>query len=195
MVDRLRLWWNRPLRDGERSRLFAIVVALIAAAAALLTQLDRPGPSPHAQPPDRPPAAGASESDPVLTPSASAPPTEPSEEGTRSPVATSRADVAASKQAAGRFLARYLPYTYGRGQVRRIRPATAALRRRLAGRRPRVPARERRRTPRLVLFQSDTVGHHRAALTALIDDGRRRYTVGLELVSAAAGWRVARVGS
>jgi len=46
-----------------------------------------------------------------------------------------------------------------------------------------------------VLLQSDSVGHHRAALTALIDDGRRRYTVALELQRTAAGWQVARVGS
>jgi hypothetical protein len=37
VVDRLRLFWNRPLRDGDRPRLFAIVVALIATAAAMLT--------------------------------------------------------------------------------------------------------------------------------------------------------------
>jgi hypothetical protein len=130
-----------------------------------------------------------------LTPAASSTPAEPSGGGTRSPVAASRADVAASKRAARRFLARYLPYEYGRGPARRIRPATGELRRRFALQQPRVPARERRRTPRLVLLQSNTVGHHRAALTALIDDARRRYTVGLELMRAAAGWQVARVGS
>jgi hypothetical protein len=193
MVDRLRLLWNRPLRDGDRPRLFAIAVALIAAAAALLTQLERPAPSPPVKPRQALPAAGALE--PASTPAASSPPAEPSEEGTRTPGATSRADVAASKQAAHRFLAGYLPYTYGHGRARRIRPATAALRRWLAAQRPRVPARERRRRPRLMLLQSATVGHRRAELVALVGDGRRRYTVALELARTRAGWQVARVGS
>ena len=192
MVDRLRLLWNRPLRDSDRPRLFAIAVALIAAAAAVLTQLERPGPSPRTQPPDGRPAAGAPA--PVLTPAASAPPAEPSKEGTRTPIASSHADVAASNHAARRFLAGYLPYTYGNGRARRIRPTTAALRRRLSANRPRVPARERRRRPRLVLLQSDAVGHHHAELVALVSDGRRRYTVALELSRAAASWRVERVG-
>jgi hypothetical protein len=193
VVDRLRLFWNRPLRDSDRPRLFAIAVALIAAVAAVLTQLERPGPSLRAQPPDGRPAAGAPA--PLLTPAASAPPAEPSEEGTRTPVAASRVDVAASKRAARRFLARYLPYTYGRGRARRIRPATPALRRRLFDNRPRVPARERRRAPRLVLLQSESVGHRHAELVALVGDGRRRYTVGLELARTRAGWQVDRVGS
>ena len=193
MVDRLRLLWNRPLRDGDRPRLFAFAVALIAAAAALLTQLERPAPSPPVKPRQALPPAGALE--PASTPAASSPPAEPSEEGTRTPVATSRADVAASKQAAHRFLAGYLPSTYGRGRARQMRPATPSLRRQLSATRPRVPARERRRAPRLVLLQSDTVGHRHAELVALVSDGHRRYTVGLSLERAGAGWQVARVGS
>jgi hypothetical protein len=195
VVDRLRVLWNRPLRDSDRPRLFAIAVALIAAAAAVLTQLEQPARSPRMQTPDRPPAPVSPAPEPVLTPAASAPPGAPSGEGTRTPVAASRADVAASKQAARRFLARYLPYTYGRGQARRVRPAAAALRRRLAAQRPRVSAGERRRRPRLVLLQSDTVGHRHAELVALVSDGRRRYTVALELARTRAGWQVDRVGS
>jgi hypothetical protein len=195
VVDRLRLLWNRPLRDRDRPRLFAIAVALIAAAAAVLTGLERPAPSPRAQPPDDPPSVVSPAPEPVLTPAASAPPAQPSEEGTRTPVAASRADVAASKRAARRFLARYLPYTYGRGRARRIRPATPGLRRRLCAQRPRVPARDRRRAPRLVLLQSDTVGHRHAELVALVSDRRRRYPVALELARTRAGWQVDRVGS
>jgi hypothetical protein len=59
VVDRLRLFWNRPLRDSDRPRLFAIAVALVAGVAAMLTQLERPASSTRAQPPDAPPAAGA----------------------------------------------------------------------------------------------------------------------------------------
>ena len=61
--------------------------------------------------------------------------------------------------------------------------------------RPRVPARERRRRPRVVLVQSNGVSHLRADLVALVDDGARRYTVPLELARARAGWRVTAVGS
>lgn len=193
MVDRLRLFWNRPLRDSDRLRLFAITVALVAAAAAMLTQLERPASSTRAAPPDDQAAVASSGAVAALTPAASAPAAEPSGEGTHTPIAVSRADVVASKHAARRFLARYLPYTYGRGRARRIRPATAALRRRLSAQRPRVPARERRRRPR-VLLQSDTVGHRHAGLVALVSDGRRRDSVALELYRAAVGWRVERVG-
>src|SRR5829696_1986865 len=153
VVDRLRLFWNRPLRDSDRLRLFAIAVALLAAAAAMLTQLERPASSTRAAPPDDQAAVASSGAEAALSPAASVPAAEPSGEGTHTPIAVSRADVVASKHAARRFLARYLPYTYGRGRARRIRPATAALRRRLSAQRPRVPVRERRRLPRLVLLQ------------------------------------------
>jgi hypothetical protein len=189
------LLWNRPLRDSDRPRLFAIAVALIAAAAAVLTQLERPVSSTRAEPPDDPGAVASSAAEAALTPASSAPSAEPSGEGTRTPIAVSRADVAASRRAARRFLARYLPYTYGRGRARRIRPATAALRRRLSVNRPRVPARERQRAPRLVLLQSQAVGHRHAEFVALVSDGRRRYTVGLELARTGTGWQVARIGS
>src|SRR4051812_35505633 len=120
MVDRLRQFWNRPLRDRDRMRLFAIAVALIAGATAALTQLQRPTPSTQAHPHDDQPAVVSPGSAPVLPPAASAPPAQPSDEGTRTPVAASRADVAASKRAARRFLAGYLPYTYGHGRAPQI---------------------------------------------------------------------------
>ena len=196
VVDRLRLLWNRPLRDGDRPRLFAIAVALIAAAAAVADPA-RAARAPrrdrsrrHADPRRRAAAAA-----PAATPAVRAP-AAPSEEGTRTAGrSASRADVAASKRAARRFLAGYLPYTYGRARAARIRAATDELRRRLAAQRPRVPPRERRRRPRLVLLQSDSVGHRHAELVALVDDGARRYTVALELERTAAGWHVTGVGS
>ena len=43
MVDALRAFLNRPLRDSDRPRLFAIAVAVILGAAALLAMLDDPG--------------------------------------------------------------------------------------------------------------------------------------------------------
>lgn len=195
MVDRLRQLWNRPLRDGDRPRLFAIAVALIAATAAVLTQLAGPSPvpPPHraATTPVTKPQAPATA--PAVTPDMKR--GEPSKEGTRTVVRPARADLRASKLAARRFLAGYLPYTYGRVRARAIRSATGALQRRLVADRPRVPAGERRRSPRLTLLQSNSVGHRHAELLALVDDGERRYTIALELARTATGWRVTRAGA
>jgi hypothetical protein len=120
----------------------------------------------------------------------------PSEEGSpRKQLEASRADVASAKRAARRFLAGYLPYSYGRRSARRISSASHGLRRRLAARPPRVPARERRREPRVVLVQSNGVGRVRGELLALVRNGARRYTVPLELARGRAGWTVIAVGS
>ena len=81
------------------------------------------------------------------------------------------------------------------GRAGRIAAASDALRRRLAARPPRVPARERHRRPHVVLVQSNGVGRGRAELVALIRDGTRRYTVPLELTRGRAGWTVTAVGS
>jgi hypothetical protein len=194
VLDRLRQLWNRPLRDGDRPRLFAIAVALIAATAAVLTQLDGPAPTPRPHPATSPVTRSEP---PAPAPAATADMErgEPSEEGNRTVVRPARAEVRASKRAARRFLAGYLPYTYGRVRARAIQSATGALQRQLVARRPRVPAGERRRSPRLTLLQSNSVGHRRAELLALVDDGKRRYTIALELARAATGWRVTRAGA
>ena len=195
MLDRLRQLWNRPLRDGDRPRLFVTAVALIAASAAVLTQLDGPSPAPRphraaTSPVTKPQAPAAA---PAATPAMDR--GEPSEEGHRTLVRPARTDVAASKRAARRFLAGYLPYTYGRVRARAIQSATGELQRQLVGQRLRVPAGERHRVPRLTLLQSNSVGHRHAELLALVDDGERRYTIALELIRTATGWRVTRAGA
>jgi hypothetical protein len=193
VIDKLRLLWNRPLHDGDRLRLFAIAVALIAGATALLGQLERP----HATPrDDRAPNPSPAAAPP--SPAAQLSPTragarERSEEGARTAIPASRVDVAASRRAARGFLAGYLPYTYGRASA--IRSATPALRRRLAAQRPRVPTGERSRTPRVVLLQSDSVGREHGEYVALVSDGKRQYSVALALKRTRAGWQVDRAGS
>jgi hypothetical protein len=188
MVDRLRQILNRPIADGDRQRLFLIVVAILAGAALILALVDDTGPEPAApERPERP--APAAFRVPAATPSA------PSEEG--NPPASlqgSRRDIARSKQAARRFLARYLPYTYGRGRADRIPAATPELRAALSRARPRGPARSLRRRPRLELLQSNGVSRERAKLVALVRDGRLRYTVRLRLANTAAGWLVTELG-
>jgi len=191
VLDRLRQLWNRPLRDGDRPRLFVTAVALIAAAAAVLTQLDGPSPAPRAHraatstvtKPQAPAAA------PAATPEMDR--GEPSEEGHRTVVRPARTEVRASKRAARRFLAGYLPYTYGRSRAQAIQSATGELQRQLDAQRPRVPAGERHRVPRLALLQSNSVGHRHAKLPALVDNGKRRYTI----TSARPHRTVARAGA
>jgi hypothetical protein len=194
VIDHLRVFLNRPLRDGERRRLFVVALTVILAGAGSLALLDRPAPRPQRAahrsspaPPAAPPAALSSRNEVSLE--------APSEEGSpRKELAGSRADVASAKRAAERFLAGYLPYSYGRRTARRIPSASDELRHRLAARRPRVPARERHRQPHVVLVQSNGVGRVRAELVALVGDRARRYTVALELTRGPAGWKVTAVG-
>jgi hypothetical protein len=196
VIDHLRAFLNRPLGDGERWRLFVLAVIVILAGAGALALLDRPAPRPQlamraptpGPSPAAPPAA-AQAGDQVSLEA-------PSEEGSpRKELGGSRADVASAKRAAARFLAGYLPYSYGRRSARRIASASDALRRRLAANRPRIPARERRRHPRVVLVQSNGVGRVGAELVALVRDGARQYTILLELVGRHGVWKVTAVGS
>src|SRR4051794_15771055 len=110
MVDRLRLFLNRPLSESDRPRLFAIAVVLIFAVAGLLAVFHDTTPSaPRAvasDPPIPPPAVAAA---PAVLPSST--PTVPSEEGTAAPdVLASPAQVRGAKRVARRFLAGYLRY-------------------------------------------------------------------------------------
>jgi hypothetical protein len=183
VVDRLRIFLNRPLRDSDRPRLFALAVAVIAAVAAAFALLDDAGSTPTVAPPERPAAAAP-------PPAASAPPAPPAQDP---PPPATRADIATLKRAASRFLEGYLPYTYGAPP--RIAGASAELRRRLARERPRVPPAERRRRPRVEHLQAEGASRRRADVAALVSDGTRRYTVLLELSRTADRWRVIDVGS
>jgi hypothetical protein len=198
MVDRLRGFLNLPLRDADRPRMFAVAVALIVGATAILALLDDAGSSPARRPPDAStsPAPDRSLEPPPPATAATATEEPPSEEG-KPPAAleASRRDVEQAKRAARRFLVGYLPYSYGGGQAHEIENASADLRQRLARERPRVPRQEARRRPRLVLLHADGAGRERAGMVALVSDGARRYTVALELARTVAGWRVIDVGS
>jgi Family of unknown function (DUF6459) len=199
VIDALRGFLNRPLDDGDRPRLFVVAVAVIVAAAAAFGVFADRGPRTTApRLPERsreslPATAPA----PAVTapPTVASAPTLPSEEGRPSANATGpSADVKAARRAARRFLVGYLPYTYGRRAARRVPAASLALHRRLAAERPHVPARERRRRARVVLVNADAVSHDAAALTALIDDGARHYTIALELERSGGRWTVTDVG-
>ena len=201
MVDRLRLLLNRPLRDSDRPRLFALPVALIVATAAVLALVDDLGRAPT---PARDASAGGAtartaehpEPPSAPSPTSTSTSTVTSEEGSRArETIASRAEIARAKHVARRFMRGYLRFSYGQAPTDAIVGARAQLRARLAEQRPRVPARERRRRPHVVLVQSDTVTRVRAALVAFVRDGERRYTVPLELTRTRADWRVVSVGS
>jgi hypothetical protein len=197
VIDRVRLLVNRPLSEGERRRLFALAAAAILVAAGALAVTDRSRPrSQHAT---RSRAATAPAPPAALSPLRATDAVSlqaPSEEGRPgTDLEGTRTDVDAAKRAARRFLTGYLPYSYGRRSARRIPAATTQLRRDLAANPPRVPTRERRRHPRLVLLQSNGVGPVRGDLVALVRDGRLRYTVALELARRRHGWAVTVVGS
>lgn len=186
MVDRLRLFFDRPLADADRPRLFAVTVAVLVGIVVILTVLDDPGLSPERRQSaaHRSPAAGS-----VTTAVTYVSTPAPSEESNLSTQA-SRADVSRSKRAARRFLSRYLQYAYGRTSASSLVAVTPELRAELADQRPRVPASERRRRPRVELLQTNGVNGERAELLALVRDGKRRYSLHLELANTPSGWLV-----
>ena len=120
----------------------------------------------------------------------------PSEEG-KPPAAmdVSRRQVAAAERAGRRFLAGYLPYSYGHQAAARIPAASERLRARLQRERPRVPPEVRGRRPQVVLLHAHGVSRENGELVALVSDGAHSYSVRLELERAPAGWRVTDVGS
>jgi hypothetical protein len=197
VIERLQAFLHRPLRDADRPRLFALAVVLLLAGAAAFALVDRP--TPHSAPapgsgqvPEPAPAA-------VQLPEAPGPaidPEAPSEEG-KPPAAmqVTRAQVAAVKRAGRRFLAGYLPYSYGQQDAERIPAIGERLRARLRRERPRVPAGVSDRRPQVVLLHADGIAARIGELTALVSDGAHSYSVRLELERAAAGWRVIDVGS
>src|SRR4051794_9051908 len=84
----------------------------------------------------------------------------------------------AALEAARRFLAGYLPYSYGHAPASRIRDAAAPLAQTLRRRPARVAAGEREREPQLVALEVASVnGELGFDLAATIDDGRRRYAM------------------
>jgi hypothetical protein len=199
VIDRLRLALNRPLRDGERPRLFAAAVAVIVVAVTALALLDDAGPSAErsrAATRSPAPSPAATAETPELPAGTAASLEAPSEEGQPSAeLVASRTDVTQAKRAARRFLAGYLPYAYGRASAGQIPAVSDQLRLRLTRDRPRIWARQRRRRPRVELLEAEGVSRRHAELAALVRGGARRYTVPLEHERTSAGWTVTDVGS
>lgn len=194
MIDRLIAWWNRPLDEAERRRMFAFAaLALVALAVLLIARQQEEPVARRAAAPAPPP--------PEAQPPARAVPAQGSEESGEEPdpqnddrYAPAPVDVADAKRAARRFLAGYLPYTYGRADAGMIRSADPALREELASQPPRVPPTVARRArPRVTTLQAETATRERASVLALVADGKRRYTIELELEREGREWRVADI--
>ena len=200
MVDQLRVYLHRPLRDGDRPRLFAVAVAVIAAGAAVLgcarrrrRPLAAASTIPAARTRSRPRRECAGSAHELGRAARCR-----SERGRAADAAATHAtaaEIAAAKRTARRFIAGYLAFTYDQAPASAIRDIDPRLERELADDPPRVPARERARHPRVRLLQTDGVSPSAASLLALVDDGARTYTLTLELAHTAAGWTVTSVGS
>jgi hypothetical protein len=119
------------------------------------------------------------------------PPTGAPHEPDAIPEAGRSADERAAMRAARRFLAGYLPYSYGRGSADRIEATAAPLASMLRRQPPRVPAADRQLHPQLVSLEVASVnGDLGLDLEAVIDDGRRRYSMIVAVRPAGERWLV-----
>ena len=118
--------------------------------------------------------------------------TEGSEAGTISPA--QRLAVREASTAARRFLAGYLPYSYGRQAATRIRSVAPELRRTLARQAPRVPpALQAKARPRLQGLTLSGIAGHQVIMLARIDDGQSRYAALLTVQGQGHRWAVTQV--
>jgi hypothetical protein len=109
--------------------------------------------------------------------------------------ATQRRAVREASSAARRFLAGYLPYSYGRRNARTIGSASPALRDTLARQAPRVPpALAEKARPRLVgRLRVSGIDGRRVILLARINDGQSTYVALLTLHRQGNRWAVTQV--
>ena len=135
----------------------------------------------------------------VTTPGAIAPAQSTDDSGTESTEvgrisAAQRRDVRAASAVARRFLAGYLPYSYGRRPPRTIRGLTPDLRRDLVRHTPRVPpALADKARPRLTGLTLSGIDGRQVILLARIDDGRSRYAALLTVQRQGQRWAVSQV--
>ena len=140
----------------------------------------------------------AREATPRLSPapstsSSSTPPTQGEREA-KSPPAVAPRKARAATAAARAFLAGYLPYSYDRSDAGQIRAAAWRLLRELQASPPRVRATVARARPRLISVRADaTTGDLNIDVLAVVDDGRRRYSIPLAVRHAGRRWIVTAV--
>ena len=174
MTGRLIAALRRSSRTTRRVTLAALVlVALLIVASAL-------APSPHRAHRPVPPPAG-----PARTRRTPAAP------GSRT---ISPGRLVAARRVAGRFLAGYLPFLYGRGSARSIDGVTPDLRRQLIRAPGLVTPVERHRQPRVVSLTAIGQAPTAVLATALVADGGvTAYALRITLRSSRSGWLVSGV--
>jgi hypothetical protein len=108
--------------------------------------------------------------------------------------ALQRREVREASEAARRFLAGYLPYSYGRRKARDIRSVSPTLRGELARHAPRVPpALAAKARPRVTGLKLSGLARGRVILLARIDDGQSRYAALLTVQRRGQRWAVSQV--
>jgi hypothetical protein len=167
-------------RLPPRIRRLLVAVGALLALGAVMAALTPTAPrSAHKRHPTPPP--------PVASRSPQSPPHRP-----RPPV--SNVAMGEARRVAERFLAGYLPFTYGRGSALAVTGVTPAVRRQLVLDRGHPTPAERHRHPRVVSLQ--TVGTTPAFVvaTAVIDDGGlATYGLRFTLQRGAGRWAVSSV--
>jgi hypothetical protein len=195
MIGRLRDLANRPVSELPTAAVLAACVLLIALGALVFAQLDDPEPrrTPAAEPaPDS--QEGYEVTHPPVVSHYPRDGKPPSEEGELEEQVTP-AQAEQIRRATRRFMAGYLPYSYGNGGAGDIEGAAQALIVLLTEKPPRVPNSVRRRRPRLELVHLDGAGPTDAAAIATVDDGVTRYSVHVRLIrTSTGGWIVTEVG-
>jgi hypothetical protein len=155
-----------------------IVAASLLVAVSVAAALSRSSSRQH--PPSRWATAPARTAPPAQVPSHIA--------------AVAHADLARARRAAGRFLASYLRFAYGRAPARSVVPVSPAVRDQLLRGGASVTPAERRRHPRVVSLQVGAESGGLARGTGLVEDGGvTSYAVRITLRSEGTGWFVSAV--
>lgn len=103
-------------------------------------------------------------------------------------------EVEAARQAARRFLAGYIPYTYGARAPSVIDGATDRLARRLRLSRPRQLGPQAASDGEVIALQTEAGADGIVLVKAIVEDSSRAYEVALTLQRIGGAWKVSGVG-
>lgn len=177
---RLKARADQPIEQSHKGIAIALMVLLVV-TAIVLSVVKFPTPKDPAPARTPPPAAA-----PAPTPAVAPEPTSTTAVGT--PEDVTAGTLKDAKHAARRFLAGYLPYTYGQQPIRRIKGASPALIQMLKANPPRVPPASdaNRRRPTIdALTTAENATGTTVTFAALVSDGAQdpySVTVTVELV-------------
>jgi hypothetical protein len=187
MIDRIRELVERPVRELPAGVALAVCALVIVFGALLISQLG------DSEPPGSGTGDGPDGGDEVTHPPVAS--HDPLASKDLSIGRATPADIQRIRRTTRRFLAAYLPYSYGRGEVDDIGPMTPVLAVLLREKAPRPPRDADRRDPRVELVHLEYADATEAETTALIDDGVIRYTLHVRLTRTGPHrWVITRVG-